>query len=416
MLKNYIKLTFKVMLRKKYYTALTLLGISLTVMIITIFASFIDQIVSANPPEVKRDRTLILDKVSVYKNNKRTDAMPSLTFLQKNIRNLESVETISYFTTREFISFLNGKTAGHALKLTDENFWKITDFKFLEGKAFNRNEVKKGARVAVISEKAKAYFFNKNDAIGKTIPIQGLSYKVIGVVKSATPFSKIYSDVYVPYSTDANIQLTDKAVEGTYSAMLLAKTDDLRKVRAELRSRLKIKNTIPGADSVKVQAFTALEQFSKTSSFDDDEPEYGKTAIVVLIILTLFMLIPAISLVNINVTRIGERAEEIGIRKSFGATSGDLVGQLVIENIIITLIGGLIGLGLSVYASQLLIHFINTFDPLFKMQTDSFIISWRVFAFCVFSCLLLGLISGVYPAWKMSRMNVIYALKGGNTL
>ncbi len=416
MLKNYIKLTFKVMLRKKYYTALTLVGISLTNMIITIFASFIDQIISANPPEINRDRTLILDKVSVYKDGKRTDAVPSITFLQKNIQHLASVEIISYFTTREFISFLNGKTAGHALKYTDENFWKITDFKFLEGKAFNINEVKKGARVAVISEKTKAHFFNKNDAVGKTIPIQGVSFTVIGVVKAASPFSKVYSDVYVPYTTDINSQLTDKAIEGTYNAMLLAKTNDLRKVRAELKNSLKRKNVVSGADSVKVQAFTSLEQFSKTSSLNDDEPEYGKTAIVVLIVLALFMLIPAISLVNINVTRIGERAEEIGVRKSFGATSWNLVGQLVIENIIITLIGGLIGLSLSVYASQLLVHFINTFDPLFKMQTDSFIISWRVFAFCLFSCLLLGLISGVYPAWKMSRMNVIYALKGGNTL
>lgn len=414
MLKNYIKLTFKVMLRKKYYTLLTLLGISLTIMIVTIFASFIDQIVSANPPEINRERTLILDKVAIYKDGKRTDAMPSIRFLQKNIKGLQSVERISYFTSREFISFLHGKTTGHTLKYTDENFWKITDFKFIEGKAFQLNEVNKGSRVAIINEKTKAYFFNGNEALGKTIPVLGISYTVIGVVKPASPFSKVYSDVYVPYTSDINIQLTDKATEGTYNAMLLAKTTDLKKVRAELRARLKTKNIVSGADSVKVHAFTALEQFSKSSSFNDDEPEYGKTAIIVIIVLSLFMLIPAISLVNINVTRIGERAEEIGVRKSFGATSGNLVKQLVVENLIITLIGGLIGLGLSIYASQLLVHFINTFDPLFKMETDSFIISWRVFGFCLFSCLLLGLISGVYPAWKMSRMNVIYALKGGN--
>lgn len=404
------------MLRKKYYTALTLVGISLTIMIVTIFASFIDQIISANPPEVNRDKTLIVDKVSVFKNGEQTDAMPSLTFLQKNIKDLESAETISYFSTKQFISLLNGKAAGHSLNFTDENFWKITDFKFLEGKAFDVNEVKKGARVAVINEKTKAYFFNENEALGKTINIYGLSYKVIGVVKSATPFSKVYSDVYVPYTTDINIQLTEKEIEGTYSAMLLAKTNDLKRVRTELKALLKGKSMISGADSVKVHAFTALEQFAKSSSRNDDEPEYGKTAIVVLVVLTLFMLIPAISLVNINITRIGERAEEIGVRKSFGATSGTLVTQLIIENIIITLIGGLIGLGLSVYASQLLVHFINTFDPLFKMPTDSFVISWQVFSFCLFSCLLLGLISGVYPAWKMSRMNVIYALKGGNNV
>lgn len=415
MLKNYIKLTFKIMLRKKYYTALTLVGISLTIMIITIFASFIDQIVSANKPEVNRDRTLILDKVSIYKNSKKTGAVPSINFLQKNIGTLGSTERISYFATRGFISFLNGKTVGHMLTFTDANFWKITNFEFTEGRPFYLNEVKKSVRVAVINEKTRSYFFNEKNAMGNTITILGLSYKVIGVVKSATPFSKVYADVYMPYTTDANIQRTEKAIEGTYSALLLAKTKDLRKVRVELKNHLR-KFTFSEADSVKAYAFTALEQFSKSTSADDAEPEYGKTATVIFIVLALFMLIPAISLVNLNVTRIGERAEEIGVRKSFGATSSNLVGQLVIENIIITLIGGMIGLGLSVYASQLLVYLINTFDPLFKMETDSFIISWRVFGFCLLSCLLLGLISGVYPAWKMSRMNVIYALKGGNSL
>jgi putative ABC transport system permease protein len=403
------------MLRKKYYTALTLVGISLTIMIIVIFASFIDQIVSANKPEINRDRTLILDKVSIYKDGKKTNAVPSINLLQKNIVDLERTEAISYFSGIGFISALNGKTAGHMLTFTDGNFWKITDFEFIEGKPFRFEEVKKGTRVAVINEKTKSYFFNKKEALGEDIAIMGIAYKVIGVVRSATPFSRIYADVYVPYTTDTNIQRKNKEIEGSYSALLLAKTTDLRKVRAELRNRLN-KCRFSEADSVKAHAFTALEQFSKSTSADDAEPQYGKTAIIVFVILTLFMLIPAISLINLNVTRIGERAEEIGVRKSFGATSGDLVGQLVIENIIITLIGGIIGLGLSVYASQLLVHFINTFDPLFKMETGSFIISWRVFGFCLFSCLLLGLISGVYPAWKMSRMNVIYALKGGDNL
>ncbi|WP_449438237.1 hypothetical protein [Pedobacter steynii] len=156
MLKNYIKLTFKVMLRKKYYTALTLIGISLTIMVITVFASFLDQIVSANPPEVRRERTLILDKVSVYKGGKKTDAVPSISFLQKNIHNLESTEFISYFTTREFISFLNGKTAGHVLKFSDENFWKITDFDFWKENLSMAMTLEKGRGLQLSMKKQRA--------------------------------------------------------------------------------------------------------------------------------------------------------------------------------------------------------------------------------------------------------------------
>ena len=412
MIKNYIKLALKIMLRKKYYTALTLVGISFTIMIITVFASFVDQIIGANAPETNRSRTLLLDKVSIYKNGKSADAAPSVHFLQ-NLGKLESVETMSIHKMNGFVSFLNKKAVGHILQLTDENLWKIADFKFMEGKSYNSKDVKRGARVAVINERTKEHFFNGKDAVGKSITIYGQAFKVIGVVKSGATFSKMYGDVYVPYTTDMNLKTTEKPIEGTYSAMILSKSEDPGKVRAELKMRMrKIGRNAAGADSIKAYAFTSIEQFAKSSSYNDDEPEYGKTTVVMLIVMILFMLIPAISLVNLNVSRIGERAEEIGVRKSFGATSGALVRQLIVENIIITLIGGLIGLGMSIYASRLLLQVINSFDPLFKLPTDSFIISWPVFAFCLFSCLVFGLVSAVYPAWKMSRLNVIHALKG----
>ncbi len=416
MIKNYIKLALKLMLRKKYYTALTLVGISFTIMIITVFASFVDQIIGANTPERNRSRMLLLDKVSIYRNGKSTDATPSVHFLQ-HLPKLESAETVSILKRNEFVSFLNGKTAGHVLQQTDENLWNIADFKFVEGKSYTTDDVKSGARVAVINEKTKEHFFNNEDAEGKSITIYGQAFKVIGVLKSAAAFSKLYGDVYVPYTTDMNLHTTEKAIEGTYSAIILSKSEDARKVRTELRSQMrKIGRNANGADSLKLYPFSSIEQFAKSSSSNDDEPEYGKTTIILLIVMVLFMLIPAISLINLNLSRIGERAEEIGVRKSFGATSGALVKQFIIENVIITLIGGLIGLGMSIYASKLLIQVINSFDPLFKMPTDTFIVSWPVFAFCLFSCLIFGLVSGAYPAWKMSRMNVIYALKGGNSL
>ncbi|MFD2161300.1 ABC transporter permease [Paradesertivirga mongoliensis] len=417
MMKNYIKIAFKVMLRKKYYTALSLIGISFTIMMVTVFASFIDSVIGANATEVNRNRTLIFDKVSMYKAGKETASAPSYPFIEKYVAGLESTEYVSAFTDISYVSDVNGRLQGHHLKLTDENFWKIMTFDFLEGKPFHQTEVKTGARVAVITEKAKEYFFNDQQAVGKSIAVYGNSYKVIGVVEPAVGYSKAYADIYLPLTTDTSVYSKPNEISGSYCAMLLAKTSDLKKVRTELRGRMrKIRNHVSGVDSVKAYAFTALEQFSKSSSFRDDEPEYGKTAIALIVVLILFMLIPAISLINLNLSRIGERAEEIGIRKSFGATSRAVINQLVIENIIITLVGGLVGLGLAIYASQLLVVVINSFDPLFKIPEGSLILSWRVFASSLFSCLLFGLLSGVYPAWKISRLNVIKALRGGNNL
>ena len=405
------------MLRKKYYTILSLLGISFTIMIITVFASFIDQVIGDNTAEPHRNKTLILDKLSIYNQGKSKEVQPSIFFLKQYVSNLQSTTAVSFITSKSFVSFTKGKATGHYLVYSDEKLWKITDFPFIAGRPFNKKELDKGARVAVINQKTKDYFFGTADALGKDVTVYGEKFKVLGVVKSGAAFSRVNADIFLPYTSDQNLKGNEQGLEGNYNALLLANTNDLTKVRTELRSRMKTLNRkISGADSVKVYAFTALEQFAKSTSNNDQEPEYGRTAISLFIVMLLFMLIPAISLINLNLSRIGERAEEIGIRKSFGATSGALVIQLLVENVIITLVGGLIGLGLSVYATQLLVQIINTFDPLFKMPADIFIINWRVLSFCIFSCLLFGMVSGIYPAWKMSKLNPVYALKGGQSL
>jgi putative ABC transport system permease protein len=119
----------------------------------------------------------------------------------------------------------------------------------------------------------------------------------------------------------------------------------------------------------------------------------------------LFMSLPAINLVSINLSRILERSSEIGVRKSFGASGSALIGQFVIENVLLCLAGGVIGLVLSwcvlaaIGASGLIPH-------------AKFGLNYRIFAYALFLATFFGVLSGVYPAWKMSRMHPVAALRG----
>jgi putative ABC transport system permease protein len=119
----------------------------------------------------------------------------------------------------------------------------------------------------------------------------------------------------------------------------------------------------------------------------------------------LFMLLPTVNLVNINISRIIERASEIGVRKSFGASSATLVGQFLVENILLTFIGGVIGFILSIVILSMLGD-----SGLF--QYSDFHLNVRLFFYALGSILCFGVISGVYPAWKMARMHPVNALKG----
>jgi len=108
----------------------------------------------------------------------------------------------------------------------------------------------------------------------------------------------------------------------------------------------------------------------------------------------LFALLPALNLININVSRIMERTSEIGIRKAFGASSRTLVGQFVVENIILTLAGGLVGLILSV----VVLRAINASGLIPYSQLA---VNVRVSACGVALAVVFGILSGVYPAWRM---------------
>ncbi|HSB16442.1 MAG TPA: FtsX-like permease family protein, partial [Bryobacteraceae bacterium] len=121
----------------------------------------------------------------------------------------------------------------------------------------------------------------------------------------------------------------------------------------------------------------------------------------------LFMLLPTVNLININVSRILERASEIGVRKTFGASSLTLVGQFVMENVLLTLIGGLIGFVLS----AVVLRGITAAGILAYAQ---FQVNYRVFLIGMLMTLFFGLFSGVYPAWRMSRLHPVEALRGAS--
>ena len=134
--------------------------------------------------------------------------------------------------------------------------------------------------------------------------------------------------------------------------------------------------------------------------------KWGQSSLVLAFLtvpVLLFMLLPVLNLVNINLSRIMERSSEIGVRKAFGASSKYLVGQFLVENIILTVLGGVMGLVLSlvvlkIYTSLQLI-------PYGQLRFNGWIF---IYGFVI--TIVFGILSGVYPAWKMSRLHPVDAL------
>ena len=118
----------------------------------------------------------------------------------------------------------------------------------------------------------------------------------------------------------------------------------------------------------------------------------------------LFLLLPALHLVNLNIGRIEERTSEIGVRKSFGASAHTLVGQFVTENVLLTLVGGALSLPLSWGILGLV-----ALGGVAYMDVGVLI---RTFFYGVLLAVFFGVVSGAYPAWKMARLHPVKALTG----
>jgi putative ABC transport system permease protein len=306
-----------------------------------------------------------------------------------------------------FNKLMGNQMKGFMIRYTDAQVWNIMNFDFVEGRAFTKPDVDKASRVAVISESMRDTYFGKKTVTGKYIETGEWKYQVIGVVKNP-PVGFAYADVWVPLSLNEK-NADENPLTGNYHAIVLARDkSDINKIKAEYDGHLK-KVAFPDPNKYNKIESWAATPLETVLGFT----HIGQFLIAFIFLACLFIAIPSINLININISRIMERSSEIGVRKAYGASSADLVGQFVFENVLLSIIGGILGLVMAVYAADLLVDLINYVSPVFQIPYGQFQLNWRVAVYCIMTSLLFGLLSGVYPAYRMSRMHPVEALKGG---
>ena len=410
MLKNYFKIAIAVLRRRKFFTFISLFGISFTLTILMVATAFLDKAICADYPDLKRDRSLYLTSVEL-KNTKLgwfNRSPLSLYFINTYLPALKKPEKIAFSSSSSATNtYVNNKKIVVDYKHTNAAFWEVMEFDFLEGKPYNQKEVDQGQLVAVISEDLKKkYFGDVASVTGKYIEADNLRYQVIGVVKDVSKtLGYVYGNMYLPYTTSKFAEKNTDLM-GPYTAVLLAKSPaEIPDMVAEYNQMLKkVPFDKKEFDKLDIRPDTYLASLTRGITGNDTNTGVTKFFLILGLVAFIFLLLPTINLVNINITRIMERSSEIGVRKAFGASSRTLVYQFVIENIILTCIGGLIGVVLSIMA----IYIINSAELIGNLNLT---LNLKVLFYSFIACLFFGLLSGVYPAWQMSRLNVVTALK-----
>ena len=265
-----------------------------------------------------------------------------------------------------------------------------------QGRFFTDFEDEHRVDVAVIGDEIDKNFFPAHDAIGKTILVDGISYKVIGV------FDKRKGQLFKDESADRTVKVPYHSYKKHYPA------DDEHFIGAEaypgykdaaedeIRGLLRRRRNVP---------FNKPDNFGITTAqalADNFRQIMSTVALMTIIVSSIGLLVGGVGVMNIMLMSVTERTHEIGVRKAIGARRGDVIRQFLTEAIVLTGLGGLAGVIVGVAAASVL--------PLIFPSMPTSVPIWAIFA-AVLMAMSVGLFFGMYPAVKASRLDPVESLR-----
>lgn len=418
----YFKQAIEMLKQNKFISTIAIVGTALAIMMImTIIVS--DEIKNISvAPEVNRDRTLYINRcVQEDTIQGGTSSSPVTSNIIKQY--LLDMKTPEYVSAVDFNTYAppalvskwgDDHRLNATVRKTDDAYWNLYSFHFLEGKPFSKETFESGVKEAVVSETLAKKLFKGEEVVGQTMEIDQVAYRVTGVVKDISPVFKLASgDAWIPYSSLKTYGEMNFSSSNVYTILLLARSKkDFEAIAEEIRGiekRYGIDHegkvlTLRGPEDHNT--FTMNLWGNTNEQLQENKKTNNRRMVFILLVL---LLVPAINLSGLSFSRIKKRTEEIGVRKAFGAKRHTILIQVLMENLITSFLGGIIGLLLSYVIVFQMRHW------LLGIPADSPIpigtlISFPVFLSVFVVCLLVNLLSAGIPAYKASRMTIINSL------
>lgn len=272
-----------------------------------------------------------------------------------------------------------------------DQFIKIFNMSIADGNYISKDEEDAGRRVVVLGHNVYKGLFGNDNPLGKLVKINDSEHRVIGVIKESGDKLGFNVDeiVFIP----------------TKSALRLFNTENLFGIRASGRSRGGLDDTVKEITEILKERRDGEEDFTmvtQVTMLESMNTILNMLTYALGAIAFISMLVGGIGIMNIMLVSVTERTREIGIRRAVGARQSDILKQFLIEAVVISLSSGLIGIFISIFITFTLYAFFPSFDmrPPFWIIPPAFFMS-----------LFTGVIFGVWPARKASRIQTIDALR-----
>lgn len=370
-------------------------------------------------PESCRDQLLIGKYIHVERGGGSLSGSMSYTAAQKLYADLDGIEQISYFSDsrdRKMVSGENGKHFNALTRNVDANFFKIFDHELVAGRYFTKEEADACLPVAVVSESTARRTFGTTDCVGRNISVEHKKYKVTGVIKDHSLLATTASgDIFTPFVHNEEPTEGPDVFGGTTVALLAKKDADFQNIRKQVESRYSIIDTELKPDSMNAVYHGSpydQETIAEGQIYSNVSPDTGSGKRMRYLIYAILILVPAINLGSMFQSRMRHRVSEIGVRRAYGCTRLRIIYDIIAENFIITLIGGIAGVALGMIFALTYSGLYETGATIGANVTPAFssVINLGTLAIAVGMCFILNLISASLPAWKASRINIVEAI------
>lgn len=311
------------------------------------------------------------------------------------ISKLDGVKAASPYTANSYVTIYQSKNWTTTVSGVSSNFQDVNNWTMAEGRFISSKNVENRERVAVVGQTVVKNLFAGEDPVGKEIRVKNIPFRVIGVLNSkgnGTMGNDQDDTIFIPYTTAM------ERVEGVdYLRMIYVVANDdngIDRLQSDIENLLRVRHSIKD---------TNLDDFNiqnMKSIMETMEQTTGTLTLFLGAVAAISLVVGGIGIMNIMLVSVTERTREIGIRKALGATYFVIVTQFLIEAVVISLMGGLIGIALGIGASKL-IGLASGMSTVISVPT--IVLS---FAFSM----AIGLVFGIYPARKAAKLNPIDAL------
>ena len=384
-----VQMAFKSILGNKMRSFLTMLGIIIGVIAVVVLVSIgqgANQTVSSSIE--KLGTNLLTVSINTRRNN-------PVTF--KSLEELRQLEDIAQVSP---VSMSSGTLKAGlqqyedgSLLATAPGYDLIRNYTLMEGRFLTSPDVSNRSFVAVLGQEAAQELFGSVHAVGQSFTFQGFPFTVVGVLEEIGSSMAGSGDnlVIIPFTVGERL-FQRKGISSVY----ISAASSQHVAQAEEAVTAFMDKLMVGASSS-----TTYSIYNQTSMLETLSSATSTLTMMLGGIAAISLLVGGIGIMNIMLVSVSERTREIGIRKAIGASRRNILSQFLVEALVVSLLGGVLGLGISLMVTRLM-------GPLLSMQLS---VSPLVALLAVGFSLVIGVVFGLYPANKASRLLPVEALR-----